>query len=145
MAEPTIHREATSDASPSTVYRLLADSRSWPDWTPIERCDIAVLEGPGRLEERTFTTGRIVVHERVVEKVRDRRLVYVLLGGLALRDYRAVIELTPTPGDGTRLTWHTTFRPKLPGTGWLYRRSLDRATRSFVEGLARHAAAGATP
>jgi hypothetical protein len=134
-----IHREAVSEASPTTVYRFLGDSATWPDWTPIERFELTVPEGPDRPEERTFTTGRITVHERVVEKVGDTRLSYELLGGLPLRDYRAVIDLTPTADGGTHLTWHTTFSPKVVGTGWLYRRALDRATRDFVEGLARHA------
>jgi len=136
-----IHREATSDASPATVYRFLSDSATWPDWTPIDSVEITVPEGPGRPEERTFVNGRVTVHERVVERVTDSRLVYELLGGLPLRDYRAVIDLAPTGRRGTHIRWHTTFEPRLIGTGWLYRLALDRATRTFVEGLARHAQA----
>jgi hypothetical protein len=139
-----IHHEADSTADASTVFRFLGDSATWPDWTPIERCDITVPAGPERPEERTFTTGRVRVHERVVERTPDARLVYELTDGLPLEDYRAVIELAPTPGGGTHITWHTTFRPRRPGTGWLYRRALDKATRTFVDGLAQHAAL-ATP
>jgi uncharacterized protein YndB with AHSA1/START domain len=142
-----IHREADSQGSPASVYRFLSDSATWPDWTPIERCEITIPESSGQPEERTFSTGRITVRERVVEKVPARRLVYTLLDGLPLKDYRAVIELSPTARGGTHITWHTTFEPKVLGTGWLYRRALDKATARFVEGLAQHAhqAERATP
>ena len=60
---------------------------------------------------------------------------YVLEQGLPLRDYKAVITLTPA-GGGTRINWRSTFRPKLPGTGWLYRRELGKFIGQTVEGLA---------
>ena len=60
---------------------------------------------------------------------------YVLEQGLPLRDYRAVVTLTAV-GGGTRISWHSTFRPKVPGTGWLYRRELGKFIRQTVEGLA---------
>ena len=76
------------------------------------------------------------IREEIVERDAERRLTYALLSGLALRDYRAEIDLTPGPG-GTAIRWHTTFRPKVPGSGWIYRRTLDRITREFVDGLVR--------
>jgi hypothetical protein len=45
-----------------------------------------------------------------------------------------------TGPEGTEIHWHASFVPKLPGTGWLIRRRLAGITRSFVEGLAAHAA-----
>lgn len=139
MAMQTIHHELRSPTSPSDVYRLLADSMTWPSWTPITHCEITQTEAPGRLEERIFTNGRHRVHERVVEKSPDTCVAYTLLGGLAIKDYLARITLAAVPG-GTIITWHTTFRPKVPGTGRLYRRALDAATAEFVSGLAKEAA-----
>ena len=74
----------------------------------------------------------------------DHRLTYVLLAGLALTDYRARIDLEPR-GTATDLCWYTTFRPRVPGTGWLYRRALLAATRAFVEGLSEAAPRAAGP
>jgi len=68
-----------------------------------------------------------------------QRLVYTLLSGLPLRDYRAEIDLTPQAG-GTEIRWHTTFAAKLPGTGPLFRRRLAKITQQFVDGLAEHSA-----
>ena len=65
-----------------------------------------------------------------------RRLTYVLLSGLAVRDYRAEIHLSPSAA-GTNIRWHTTFRSKMPGLGPLYRWALGKATRQFVDGLVR--------
>jgi uncharacterized protein YndB with AHSA1/START domain len=139
MQEIDVH--GTTTASPDRVWRLLGDSSTWTSWTPVERFE---LERPGGAdglgEVRAFTTGRVTVREEIVERAPGRRLTYALLSGLALRDYRAEIDLTPRP-DGTEIRWHTTFRAKVPGMGWIYRRALDRITRRFVDGLARAAAA----
>jgi len=64
----------------------------------------------------------------------------VLLSGLPLRDYRADVDLTPTDG-GTDIRWHSTFHPKVPGTGWIYRRALTRFIGDMVRGLAAATAA----
>ena len=131
-----IEVRAVVEAPPSSVFALLGDSATWPRWTPIdtyERLEAPGDDGVG--EVRRFRNGRTTVTERVVERVPDRRLTYVLLAGLALTDYRAQIDLEPQ-GAGTALCWYTTFRPRVPGTGWLYRWALLAATRGFVEGLA---------
>ena len=78
---------------------------------------------------RLFTTGRHKSRERVVECRPGEAFAYVLEAGLALRDYKAVVTLTPA-GGGTAINWHSTFRPKVPGTGWLYRRELG----TFISG-----------
>lgn len=131
-------RKATR-ANPDAVYRLLDDSASWPAWTPIDSFELVEPAGRDGLGEvRRFRTGRVRVKERIVERVPGRRLAYVLLEGLPVRDYRAEIDLAPDYA-GTRLRWHTTFRAKVPGSGWLYRRVLQKATQGFVDGLAEHA------
>jgi hypothetical protein len=60
--------------------------------------------------------------------------------GLPLRGYRADIDLTPVESGGTDIRWHSTFRAKVPGTGWLYRVVLGRFIQRCVDGLAAHAA-----
>lgn len=135
-----IDLRGSTAAAPAAVWRLLADSSSWPAWTSLDTYEQVQPAGPDGLGEvRLFRTGRHAVREQVVERRPERRLVYTMLSGLPLRDYRAEIELSGRPDGGTDVRWHTTFSPKVPGTGWLYRRALHAATRSFVDGLVRHA------
>ena len=141
MARQEIDIRTTTPADPAVVWRLLGDSSTWTSWTPVETFAPERSGGPDGLGEiRVFKTGRVVVREEIVERVPERRLTYVLLSGLALRNYRAEIDVSATPAGGTSIRWHTTFEPKLPGSGRLYRRALERVTRQFVDGLARHAA-----
>jgi hypothetical protein len=139
MGRQVVHQVATTEADPGTVYELLADGSTWPDWSPIDSFELlepgaGTPEGLGAV--RRFTTGRIHSTERVVELRPGEQLSYVLLSGLAVRDYRADITLAPGPG-GTTITWHSEFRSKMPGTGGLYRRSLSKFIGRCAEGLAR--------
>lgn len=137
MRAQEIDIRTTSSAGPAALWRLLADSSSWPSWTPIDSHQPVRPAGPdGTGEVRTFRNGRHTVREQIVQSQPERRLSYTLLAGLALRDYRADVDLTPTPTGGTEIRWHTTFRPKVPGTGRLYRTALHNATQQFVDGLA---------
>jgi uncharacterized protein YndB with AHSA1/START domain len=137
MAVKEIDVRSTTSAPPDAVWRLLGDSSTWPSWTPIERYELERPGGSDGLGEvRRFITGRHRIREEIVEREPDRRLTYALRSGLALRDYRAEIDITPST-TGTAIRWHTTFRPKVPGSGWLYRRVLDRMTREFVDGLVK--------
>jgi hypothetical protein len=138
MARQVIHRTATTGADPAAVYALLADGATWPQWSPLGSFELlepgdGSPEGVGAL--RLFTTGRIKSRERVVECSEGKLFAYVLESGLPLRDYRAEVTLTPHDG-GTAITWRSTFRAKIPGTGWLYRSQLDRFIGRTVEGLA---------
>jgi uncharacterized protein YndB with AHSA1/START domain len=137
MALQEIDVRGTTAADPAAVWRLLGDSSTWPSWTPIEHFELEQSGGIDRIGEiRSFTTGSITVRERIVERDPERRLTYALLSGLAVRDYRAEVDLTPAAGGGTDIRWHTTFRASVPGSGWIYRRALEKATREFVKGLA---------
>jgi uncharacterized protein YndB with AHSA1/START domain len=124
----------TSPATPAAVWQLLGDSATWPTWTPIDRHEGVRSGGSdGTGEVRIFHTGRHTVREEIVERTPERRLSYTLLAGLALRDYRADIDLTPTPTGGTEVRWHTTFVAKVPGTGWIYRSALGKITKQLVD------------
>jgi Polyketide cyclase / dehydrase and lipid transport len=138
MAEQVIEHTETTRAAPAAVFALLADGSTWPDWSPIgsftliERGD-GQPEGVGAI--RLFTTKRIKSRERVVVSEPNERFSYVLESGLPLRDYRAVITLTPANG-GTTIHWRSTFQAKVPGTGGLYRRQLGAFIGQTVAGLA---------
>jgi hypothetical protein len=136
-----IETTARSSADAKTVYSLLVAGKTWPTWSPLDSFELE-SEAPGGGEGlgavRVFRTGRTVSREEVVELVPDRRFGYALLSGLPLRDYRARIDLTPVDG-GTVIHWRSSFAPKVPGTGWIYRRALGTFIQRCVDGLAAHA------
>ncbi|WP_344413553.1 SRPBCC family protein [Amycolatopsis minnesotensis] len=133
-----------SDAPPAVVYALLRDGASWPRWSPLGSFTLLKEsseggEGLGAL--RRFRTGRTTTCEEVVELVPDRRFSYTLNSGLPLRGYRADVELSEAgAGGGTEIHWHSTFRPKVPGTGWLFRRVLGGFIARTVDGLVAYTA-----
>ncbi len=131
-------------ARPEAVYALLRDGASWPVWSPIGSFELgrpAADEPEGIGAIRIFRTGRHTSVERIVELVPGRRLSYALVRGLALRGYRADVDLEPD-GDTTYIHWHSSFTAKVPGTGWIYQRSLTDFVRRCAEGLAAHAVTG---
>lgn len=144
--QQVIEQRATTIAPPEMVYGLLADGSTWPSWSPIGRFELLesgerVGDQPeGRNAVRLFTTGRSKSRERVVETRPNEVFSYTVEHGLPLRDYTAVINLSPN-GAGTSITWRSTFFATRPATGWIYRILLGRFIGRTVQGLARGAAA----
>ena len=143
-----VHAEGETAASPAAVHALLRDGSTWPRWTDIssfvlERQGDGDPEGLGAI--RVWTSKGKTLREEVVEIVPDRRLSYTLLSGLAVRGYRADIDLEPTASGGCRISWRSSFTVKVPGTGRAYEKALQQATEGFVAGLASHAVTAARP
>lgn len=141
-----VHAEGDTAAPPAAVYALLRDGATWPVWTEItsfvlEREGAGEREGLGAI--RVWRSKGKTIREEIVELVPDRRLSYTVLSGLAVRGYRADIDLEPSADGGTHITWSSSFAPKVPGTGRVYETALQRATEGFVAGLAAHAATAA--
>ena len=139
MARTQVEATSRSSAAPDAVWALLAHRPGWPDWSPLGRYE------PGEGEEGTvgsvctFVTSGIRSKERLVELIPGRRLSYVLVSGLPMRDYRADVDLTPD-GDGTLIRWASSFEPKIPGTGWLFRSMMARVLGQITSSLAEAAA-----
>lgn len=136
-----------SRARPETVFALLADGATWPRWSPIESFELErpgdpPPEGVGAI--RVFRRGRTTGRDEIRALVPDRRLEYVSLSGLPVRDYRAEVELHDD-GEGTVIHWHASFAPVVPGTGWILRLGLRRFLGQCARGLAQAASsAGGT-
>jgi hypothetical protein len=142
MRRRQLEIRAHAQAAPEVVFGLLADGASWPRWSPIESFHLErpgdpPPEGPGAI--RVFRRGRTTGRDQLVELIPGRRLAYVSLSGLPVRDYRAVVELRPA-GDGTEISWRASFLPRIPGTGRLLAWGLGRFLDQCARGLARHAA-----
>jgi hypothetical protein len=119
------------------VWPLLADVQTWPRWAPFDEAEVESGEGVGEI--RRFRVGRVTTRERVIAMEPPRGYAYEFLSGLPIRDYRAEVTLRPTNEGGTAVRWRSSFRAKLPGTGWLVRRRLAQFIAQTAEGLAREA------
>jgi len=137
-------RSSTS-APAAAVWELLIDGRTWPRWA--SGLDDLVESGSSGLGPdgrdgvgtvRAFRTGRTVTSERLVELVPNRRMVYQDVVNPAIKDYRAVIELTPGAGERTIITWHGTWRAR-PGLGWVMPFVLPRVMQRMADDLAASA------
>jgi len=137
MPLQVIQVEQTTSTAPEVIFARMIDGAQWPEMSPLETFE---LERPGADEPegigaiRVFRTGPITMREEIVERVQDRRLAYIALSGLPMKDYRAQIDLVPA-GDGTTLHWRSSFTPRIPGTGWLFRILVTRTVKPLVAGL----------
>jgi hypothetical protein len=136
-----IHAQASivTSADAAAVYSLVKNSASYPFWSMIDEFE-AVRPGKdepyGVGSQRIFRTGRLVMHEEVVELAPDRLVAYVLLSGFPMNDYRAETILDPFDGGGTRITWRCAFYPKYKGSGWFWRLTMSWVLRRFLRMLA---------
>jgi uncharacterized protein YndB with AHSA1/START domain len=143
MARQTIDVTAHSAASPEQVWRLLADVTTWPRWSGFDECGYAREGSPaphGLGAVRRMRAGRLRSRETVLAFTPPEHFAYDYVGSLPVRDYRADVRLT-REGSGTVITWSSTFVPKIPLTGPLLRRGLDRVVRDVSTRLARAAEA----
>lgn len=132
----SLDAQAVSAAPPERVWALLADVRTWPDWADFDEAEVE--SGSGLGEVRAFRRGRTRTRERVTVFEPPRVLGYDFVSGLPIRDYHADVTLTPQDG-GTHIRWHSTFRARVPGTGWLVRSALQRFVADTAGRLARAA------
>jgi hypothetical protein len=140
MSRRTVEGTAHSTADPGTVYAVLRDRPTWPDWSPLKRYEF-VSGTEGELDSVcVFITNGVHSVERIVELVADRRLSYALVSGLPMRDYRADVDLTPaTNADGTMgtdITWRSSFEPKIPATGWFFGKMMGQLVPRMARALA---------
>ncbi|WP_378738200.1 SRPBCC family protein [Nocardia brasiliensis] len=143
---PNYRVSSTTAAPVETVWGLLIDGRSWPQWS--SGLDELVEERSSGLDPhghdgvgavRAFRTGRAVTGERLTELVPNRRLCYEDAFNFAMKDYRAAVELEPTAAGGTTITWHGTWRMR-PGIGWIMPFVLPRVMQRMADDLAEYAA-----
>jgi hypothetical protein len=138
--EISVH--AVTAAGADVVYELLADHTTWPAWSSIESVELErpgdpPPEGVGAI--RVNRRGRVTGRDQILELVPGRRLKYASLSGLPTRDYIGEVELSPAPGGGTAIHWHSSFLPKTPGTGWILERGIRKFLDECVSGLAEYA------
>jgi len=123
MTHVRIAVSTESKARPQALFALLLDGATWPQWSMF---DSFRLERPGKNDKlgvgaiRVFSKWTTQSREEIVEIIPGRKLSYVLLSGLPLRNYRADVVLTPRSDDGTAIDWTASFDCRA-GTGWFWR------------------------
>jgi uncharacterized protein YndB with AHSA1/START domain len=139
--------EATSSANPDQVWSLVADANSYPQWGPWNdggyRPSATGPARPGSIQ--WFRYGRRTVSvEEILEVEPARRLVYALVEGLPVKNYRAEVSLTPTPTPtpkptptatpGTTIRWSATWDDTVLGR--IVHRKLRQLYPEIVQALA---------
>lgn len=133
-------------ADPATVYALLRDGSTWPEWSTTLDSFTLEKEGDGEPEGvgaiRIFRSGRVTGRDEILAFTPDSAFSYAHLKGLPVRGYRGDVTLRQKDG-GTEIRWRVSFDPLIPGTGRLLRRALTRFLGKSVRGLATYSASKA--
>jgi len=140
----TIEAEAKCRAAPGAIFSLLRDSETWPRWSffnkaELERGGDGERHGVGAI--RSFATRLTQTREELTELDPDRKLGYVLLSGLPLRNYRAEVRLHSIDDGGTTIRWAASFECAF-GTGWFWRIVVQQTLSKISAQLTAAAEAG---
>jgi hypothetical protein len=114
-----LHVEAegvAQTAAPDVVWDLVANASSYCEWGP---WSASGYQSPGGQPAdvgvvRWMRYGRTTTVERVLESERGRLLVYTVVKGIPVRNYRAEVALTPD-GEGTHIRWSASWDRTLRG------------------------------
>ena len=133
MSRLHVAAEQTAHATPGAVWALVSDASRYPEWGPwsaagYQRPGDDSPRGPGAVQwlrsARRSYLRYVTSIEQVLEVEEERRLVYTVIGGIPVRNYRAEVTLTPVP-DGTHVRWAATWDTTVAG------RIVHRGLRTF--------------
>jgi len=110
----SVRAEATTRATPETLWTLLADATSYAQWGPWNDSGWEHPNAKGRDALRFMRYCRTTTVERILDLEQNRRLVYNVERGIPVRNYRAEVTLTPTT-DGTHVAWSAEWDRTLLG------------------------------
>jgi len=117
MAQLRVEAEGVAQAAPEAVWELVANADRYSEWGPwsasgYENLGAQAPDGAGVI--RWMRYGRTTTVEKVLESERARRLVYTVVKGIPVRNYRAEVTLSPV-GEGTHIRWTASWDRTLPG------------------------------
>jgi uncharacterized protein YndB with AHSA1/START domain len=137
MAQLHVEAEGVARAAPDVVWELAANADRYPQWGP---WGASGYHSPGDRDGvgaiRWFRYGRTTTVERVLESEPGRRLVYTVVKGIPVRNYRAEVTLRPE-GQGTHIRWSAGWDRTLGG------RIVHRRLRTLYPGIVRDLIAAA--
>lgn len=117
MAQLHVEAEGVAQAPPKVVWELVANADRYSEWGPwsasgYEHPGAQAPDGAGVI--RWMRYGRTTTVEKVLESEPPRRLVYTVVKGIPVRNYRAEVTLSPA-GEGTHIRWTASWDRTLPG------------------------------
>jgi len=137
-----VEAERTIAAPPAKVWALVSDARRYPEWGPwrsgaYRQAGRESEHGPGAVQvlisSRRVYGRRGKSVERILVAEPEQRLVYEVIGGLPVRNYRGEVTLTPA-GGGTRVHWSADWDNTMAGR--LVHRTLRVFYPEMLAGLA---------
>jgi uncharacterized protein YndB with AHSA1/START domain len=127
--EVRLHSTAPSER----LFALLSDAAGWLRWfRPARRAEWADETATPRV--RLVGVGRFVVREVVLKETPPHHHAYSIRSVIPVREHRADVRFTATD-TGTAISWTTSFRPAVPGTGPLLRLGLRRGVGALARAL----------
>jgi uncharacterized protein YndB with AHSA1/START domain len=142
MSKLHVEAEQTAQASPQTVWALVSDATTYPQWGPWQKAEYSSPgdsspHGEGAVywlrSSHRYGLRYPVSVERILDVEEGRSLAYTVVKGVPVRNYRAEITLTPAAG-GTHIRWAADWDRTLAGR--LVHRSLRVLYPQVVAGLA---------
>ena len=128
MAQLHVEAEGVAQAAPEAVWELVANADSYQEWGPWNSSGYQGQAADGAGVIRWMRYGRTTTVERVLESEPPRRLVYTVVRGIPVRNYRAEVTLRPE-GAGTHIRWSAGWDRTLPG------RIVHRKLRTLYPGI----------
>jgi uncharacterized protein YndB with AHSA1/START domain len=130
-----VEAEGTARAPAETVWHLVSDATTYPQWGPwsdggFNRPGDPSHDGAGAV--RWFRYGRTKTVEEVLAAEAGKRLSYTVIGGIPVRNYLAEVTLTPVPG-GTHIRWSARWDRTIGGR--FVHRALSRFYPEMMQGL----------
>ncbi len=125
---------ARASAPVDEVWPLIGEADRWKEWSFLDRSGLLHPGSPdpeGVGAVRRFTSHGIGSTEEVIAYDPPHHLGYAILKGFPVRHYRADVHCT-ADGTGTLITWSATFDEKIPGTGKIMERVLQRMIGRFA-------------
>ena len=114
MAQLHVEAEGVAHAAPEAVWQLVANADSYQQWGPWNASGYQGPAADGAGVIRWMRYGRTTTVEKVLESEPARRLVYTVVKGIPVRNYRAEVTLRPE-GEGTYIRWSASWDRTVPG------------------------------
>ena len=127
-------------APPEKVFAFYTDHVGWERWAGVREVVLRQTGDPppnGLGAIRVIRARGRAIEEEITAFEPPRRMGYRLVAGAPVRDHAGEVRFEPDAA-GTRVTWTVSFRPLVPGTGWLVRRMLERGLRDVLTALAEN-------
>jgi len=138
MLEVVVQRQIP--ANPESVWEVYTDHCGWPSWAGVKEVVLRREGQPapnGVGASRVIRASGIAIEEEIVAFDPPRRMAYQLIAGAPIRDHQGEVLFDATEA-GTLVTWRVSFNPRIPFTGGLLARALEKNLQRVLEGLASY-------